>query len=65
LVAHSEEHLVVEVDSPSDWKVGDCWFGVPWHVCPTVALHAEAVVIEHGRATARWRIAARERHLEF
>jgi hypothetical protein len=30
-----------------------------------VALHAEAVVIEHGRATERWRIAARERHLQF
>lgn len=65
MIAHSEEHLVVETDSPSDWKVGDCWYGVPWHVCPTVALHAEAVVIERGRAAARWRIEARERHLQF
>jgi D-serine deaminase-like pyridoxal phosphate-dependent protein len=65
LVAHSEEHLVVEIESSADWQVGDVWYGVPWHVCPTVALHAEAVVIEHGRATERWRIAARERHLEF
>lgn len=65
LVAHSEEHLVVEIESSSDWQVGDVWYGVPWHVCPTVALHAEAVVIERGRATAHWRIAARERHLRF
>lgn len=65
MIAHSEEHLVVESDSSSNWKVGDCWYGVSWHVCPTVALHAEAVVIEPGRATARWRIAPRERHLQF
>jgi len=65
MLAHSEEHLVVEVDSPSDWKIGDCWYGVPWHVCPTVALHAEAIVVGHGRATDRWRVAARERHLQF
>lgn len=65
LIAHSEEHLVVEIESASHWQVGDVWYGVPWHVCPTVALHAEAVVIEQGRAAARWRIAARERHLQF
>jgi D-threonine aldolase len=64
-VGHSEEHLVVEVADPDRWKIGDCWYGIPWHVCPTVALHAEAVVIEQGRATERWRIAARERHLQF
>lgn len=62
-VAHSEEHLVVEMDSTDRWKVGDCLFGVPWHVCPTVALHREAVVVENGRATERWRIEARDRHL--
>jgi D-serine deaminase-like pyridoxal phosphate-dependent protein len=65
LVAHSEEHLVVEMASASEWQVGDVWYGVPWHVCPTVALYAQAVVIQNGRADARWRIEARERHLQF
>jgi D-threonine aldolase len=65
MLGHSEEHLVVEVNNPDQWKVGDCWYGVPWHVCPTVALHAEAVVVQNGKATDRWRIAARERHLQF
>jgi D-serine deaminase-like pyridoxal phosphate-dependent protein len=64
-VAHSEEHLVVELDSANQWKVGDCWYGVPWHICPTVALHGKAVVIENGRATKQWRIDARNRHLKF
>jgi D-serine deaminase-like pyridoxal phosphate-dependent protein len=62
-VTHSEEHLVIEMDSTDQWKVGDCLFGIPWHVCPTVALHREAVVIQQGRATERWRIEARDRHL--
>lgn len=65
LVAHSEEHLVVEVDPASNAQVGDCWYGVPWHICPTVALHAQAVVIAGGRVVGHWRIEARERHLQF
>jgi D-serine deaminase-like pyridoxal phosphate-dependent protein len=62
-VLHSEEHLVVETPRASAIAVGDCCYGVPWHICPTVALHAEAVVIEGGRATDRWRVASRDRRL--
>ncbi|MBU6399785.1 MAG: D-TA family PLP-dependent enzyme [Verrucomicrobia bacterium] len=62
-VAHSEEHLVVETPAPTRLGIGDCLFGVPWHICPTVALHAEAVVIENGEATQRWQVAARDRRL--
>lgn len=62
-VAHNEEHLVVETPRAADFAVGDCVYGVPWHVCPTVALHAEAVVVEAGTATARWPIEARARRL--
>jgi D-serine deaminase-like pyridoxal phosphate-dependent protein len=62
-VAHNEEHLVVETARGDAFNVGECLYGIPWHICPTVALHAEAVVIEHGKATARWKITARERRL--
>ena len=64
-LAHSEEHLVVEIDSATDSKPGDCWYGIPWHICPTVALHAQAVVIENGRAVGQWRIEARDRHIHL
>jgi D-serine deaminase-like pyridoxal phosphate-dependent protein len=64
-VMHSEEHLVIEADLLRDWKTGDSLFGVPWHVCPTVALYSEAVVIKRGRAVERWRIEARDRRLRF
>ena len=62
-VSHSEEHLVIETSRAQEFAVGDCLYGVPRHVCPTVALHAEAVVITNGGAEIRWRIAARDRRL--
>jgi D-serine deaminase-like pyridoxal phosphate-dependent protein len=62
-VTHSEEHLVLESASAPRWAVGDALLGVPWHVCPTVALHAEAVLIERGQVTGHSRIDARERKI--
>jgi D-serine deaminase-like pyridoxal phosphate-dependent protein len=62
-VGHSEEHLVLETDRAADFPVGSVLYGVPWHVCPTVALHDEAVVIRDGRADGRWKVVARARTL--
>ena len=61
--AHNEEHLVVQTANADAFKVGDCLYGIPWHICPTVALHSEAVVIENGVATQRWKIVGRERKI--
>jgi D-threonine aldolase len=62
-VGHSEEHLVLETDRAAEFPVGSTLYGVPWHVCPTVALHSEAVVVRNGRAEERWQIVARARAL--
>lgn len=62
-ILHSEEHLVIETDRSAEFKVGDCLYGLPWHICPTVALHSEAVVIEDGKAAGCWKVAARDRRL--
>jgi D-serine deaminase-like pyridoxal phosphate-dependent protein len=64
-VTHSEEHLVVETARAAEFHVGDALYGIPWHVCPTVALHGSAVVVRGGRAGERWRVTARERILSF
>jgi D-serine deaminase-like pyridoxal phosphate-dependent protein len=64
-VGHSDEHLVLETPRASSLSVGDVVYGIPWHICPTVALHAEAVVVRDGRAEARWAIAARARRLSL
>jgi D-serine deaminase-like pyridoxal phosphate-dependent protein len=62
-VTHSEEHLVVETPRAAEFKVGDALFGIPRHICPTIALHSEAVVVRDGRAVERWKVTARERRL--
>jgi len=68
-VGQSEEHLVMAfpddaLDARELLQVGDVVYGVPWHICPTVALHQEAVIIEDGRATGeRWAIQARDRRI--
>jgi D-serine deaminase-like pyridoxal phosphate-dependent protein len=53
----------METSRTGDFAVGTPLYGVPWHICPTVALHSEAVVIRNGRAEERWKIVARERKL--
>ena len=60
-VMHSEEHLVIETPGASEFKIGDALYGVPWHICPTVALHSYANVVRDGRVTEQWRVAGRER----
>ncbi|HEY0552281.1 MAG TPA: D-TA family PLP-dependent enzyme [Verrucomicrobiae bacterium] len=62
-VVHSEEHLVVEMPHAVNLSVGDCIYGIPWHICPTVALHSEVVVVRNARAEERWKVAARDRSL--
>jgi D-serine deaminase-like pyridoxal phosphate-dependent protein len=62
-VMHSEEHLVVETARAGQFPVGTCLYGIPWHICPTVALYSEAVVVRNGRAQAQWAIVARARKL--
>ncbi len=62
-VMHSEEHLVIETQRAGEFAVGDALLGIPWHVCPTVALYAEVWTIEDGRALERWPVVARARRL--
>jgi D-serine deaminase-like pyridoxal phosphate-dependent protein len=62
-VGHSEEHLVFESAAAPSLNVGDVLYGIPWHVCPTVALHSEAVVVRDHHAVDCWRITARDRRL--
>ncbi len=60
---HSEEHLVVETEFADRFAVGDRLYAVPKHICPTVALYNEAVVVDQGQAVDRWVISARARRL--
>jgi D-threonine aldolase len=60
-VGHNEEHYIVESANSGRWTIGDIATAIPTHICPTVALHREAVIVESGRIAGTWRIAARDR----
>lgn len=60
-VGQSEEHLVVEAGAGHTYRIGDVFYGVPFHICPTVALYERAVTIEDGRVTGEWKNLARDR----
>ena len=62
-VGQSEEHLVVKVPDSSIYKVGDVLYGVPVHICPTVALYERAIVVENNKAVDEWRVIARDRKI--
>jgi D-serine deaminase-like pyridoxal phosphate-dependent protein len=64
-VTHSEEHLVVETARAADFPVGTVLHGIPWHICPTVALHDRALVARGGRVVESWPVLARARRLNF
>jgi len=65
LVTHSEEHLTLRTSSAADLRPGDELWAVPWHICPSVALHREAVVISGGRIEGRWPVVGRDRLLSL
>ncbi|OWK41838.1 D-TA family PLP-dependent enzyme [Fimbriiglobus ruber] len=63
IVGHNEEHLIIETPHADRYRPGDLAYALPGHVCPTCALHREALTVENGRVTGRWAIAARDRVL--
>ena len=63
-VSHSEEHLVIATDNADRFSVGDSFYAIPKHICPTVALHNKAAVIRDGKVEGYWEIAARDRILD-
>ena len=62
-VLQNEEHFVVKTLSANQFHPGDEVFAVPTHICPTCAMHRRAYVVEDGRVTQQWEIAARDRVL--
>lgn len=61
--SQSEEHLVVSVKDWDKIHVGDALYGIPYHICPTVALYDEAYIIENGVLVDKWKIEARKKRI--
>lgn len=62
-VGQSEEHLVLEANASHDLKPGNVLYGIPFHVCPTIALYERAYTIGNGRITGEWENTARDRRI--
>jgi D-serine deaminase-like pyridoxal phosphate-dependent protein len=62
-VLQNEGRLVVETPAGESFKPGDEGLAIPTHVCPTVAMHQRAYVVENGRPTGAWNIVGCDRVL--
>jgi D-serine deaminase-like pyridoxal phosphate-dependent protein len=61
----SEEHLVVEAGAGHLYNEGDVFYGLPYHVCPTVALYERAITIENNQISGEWKNIARDRKINI
>jgi D-serine deaminase-like pyridoxal phosphate-dependent protein len=64
-VLQNEEHLVVETPAAEKFEPGAVVYAMPTHICPTCAMHKQAYVVENGKVTGQWDIAARDRVLSI
>lgn len=64
-VSHSEEHLVVRNRGSQRLGPGDLLYGIPYHICPTTALHEEVPVIENHLVVDHWKVIARKRKINY
>ncbi|OQP38711.1 threonine aldolase [Niastella yeongjuensis] len=64
-ISHSEEHLVLQAGEGHSYKPGDVLYGIPIHVCPTVALHERGYTVENGKLSDEWKIIARDRKISL
>jgi len=64
-VGQSEEHLVLETKEDHSFKAGDIFYGLPYHVCPTVALYERVYTIEKGIVSGEWRNISRDRKISL
>lgn len=65
MTGQSEEHLVVDAGKDHHYKVGDVLYGLPYHVCPTIALYERAITIEDNSISGEWRNIARDRKINI
>jgi D-serine deaminase-like pyridoxal phosphate-dependent protein len=61
VLSQSEEHGVLQVENWESLRVGDLFYAVPYHICPTVALHETVTVVENRTALDTWEVKARKR----
>ena len=64
-IGQSEEHLVVECSDADKHEVGDIFYAIPMHICPTVAKYASVQTVENNEITGSWKVAARNQKIDI
>lgn len=64
-VSQSEEHLVLNAGANHEFQVGNVLYGLPNHICPTVALYETAYCMTVEGQVKSWPITARKRKLSI
>jgi D-serine deaminase-like pyridoxal phosphate-dependent protein len=64
-VGHSEEHLVLEAGPGHSYKPGDVLYGLPHHICPTVALYDSITTVVNKSVGEEWKNLARDRKINY
>lgn len=64
-IGQSEEHLVVKTQRAHEFKVGDAFYAIPVHICPTVAKYEEVFTVSEGTITGSWKVAARNQKISI
>lgn len=62
-ISQSEEHLVVEAGAGHGYKIGDLLYGLPFHICPTIALYERALTVNDHIVNGEWKTIARDRKI--
>jgi D-serine deaminase-like pyridoxal phosphate-dependent protein len=62
-VSQNEEHLVVRTTQAAQFSPGDERLVIPWHICPTSAMHKSAYVVVGGKIVGQWAVTSRDRCL--
>lgn len=62
-ISQSEEHLVVKTNRASEFNIGDTFYAIPTHICPTVAKYKEVLTVSDGEITGSWEVAARNQKI--
>ena len=63
IVMQNEEHMVIETNDADKYELGDMLFAIPWHICPTTALHEFVYAVRADGSIDLWRVDARNRKL--
>lgn len=61
-IGHSEEHMVLKTNGAA-LEVGDALYGIPFHVCPTIALYDSPLVASGNTIVDAWHTLSRNRKI--